>query len=192
MDKAKARKIWWSAVLLYLVFIYATLGYAPVLWDALNEIMGGRGLALVYAAGISIILAIFLYIIFLKKEKSPAKYLLLLIFFYIFFILSKLATFPAEKIHLLEYGILSVLLYNAFKVDLDRYDVRLYIWGSVICFLAGLIDEVIQLVLPDRFFDWKDVFLNVASGITAFMIIRFNILASCQKTLQSLRNSDKI
>ena len=192
MDKAKARKLWWSVVLLYLVFIYATLGYAPALWDALNEIMGGRGLALVYAAGISVILAILVYAIFFKKEKSPAKYLLLLIYFYIFFILNRLATFPAEKIHLLEYGMLSVLLYNALKVDMDRYDVRLYIWGSAICFLAGLVDEVIQLVLPDRFFDWKDVFINAASGITAFMIIRFNILGSGQKALQSLRNSDKI
>jgi VanZ family protein len=192
LGKAKARKIWWSGVLLYLVFIYATLGYAPVLWDALNEITGGSGLAIVYAAGISVVVAILLYTVFFKKEKSPAKYLLLLISFYIFFILNKLATFPAEKIHLLEYGMLSVLLYNALKVDMDRYDVRLYIWGSAICLLAGLIDEIIQLVLPDRFFDWKDVFINAASGITAFVIIRFNILGSGQKALQSLRNSDKI
>lgn len=192
MDKANTRKIWWAAVLLYLFLIYATLGYAPVLWEALNEAVGGKGLGFVYAAGISVILAVFLYVIFVKKERSPVKYLLLLVFSLILFILNNLAIFPAEKIHLLEYVILGVLLYNALKVDLDKYDTRLYLWGCFICFVAGVIDEVIQLVLPGRFFDWKDVVLNVVSGITAFMVIRFNILEPCQKTLQPSRNNDKI
>ena len=158
----------------------------------MNEAVGGKGLGFVYAAGISVILAVFLYVIFVKKERSPVKYLLLLVFSLILFILNNLAIFPAEKIHLLEYVILGVLLYNALKVDLDKYDTRLYLWGCFICFVAGVIDEVIQLVLPGRFFDWKDVVLNVVSGITAFMVIRFNILEPRQKTLQHSRNNDKI
>jgi VanZ family protein len=76
------------------------------------------------------------------------------------------------------YSGLSAILYNALKIDLDRYSLRLYVCGMVICLAVGFFDEVIQFFLPNRVFDWRDVIINFASSVTAFMVIRFNILRS--------------
>ena len=183
MEKGRLRKIWWTVVGLYLAVVYMTLGVARGLWDVLNEFLGGRAIGFIYLVGIVAVLALFVYMVFKKKERSPGRYLLFLLFVSIFFILSKLAIYPVEKFHLLEYGGLSFLVYNALKTELDRYDIRLYILGSLICVGAGVVDEVIQLALPNRVFDYRDIILNAVSSVTAFMVIRFNILDHPQKAL---------
>ncbi len=176
MDKLKARKIWWAACLLYVTAIYATLGVAPKLWEIIDGIADGKGILVLYALGVASVSAVFLYLVFVKKETGPASYFLFAVFVCIFFILNKLAKFPAEKIHLLEYTGLSVVVYNALKIDINRYEIKLYITGIAVCLAVGFVDELIQFFLPARVFDWRDIALNFTSSITAFMIIRFNIL----------------
>ena len=83
---------------------------------------------------------------------------------------------PGEKIHMIQYGVLGIFLYNALKIDFNRFDKRLYIFGSLISMILGSIDEVIQGVLPNRVFTWHDVFINGLSAIIALLLIRFNIL----------------
>jgi hypothetical protein len=148
------------------------------LWDAVNRFTGGRGLVIIYVSGLIVIAALFWYLIIIKKERSPFRYLLFFIFLYIFFKINRLSITPAEKIHLFMYSGLSAILYNALKIDLDRYSLRLYVCGMVICLAVGFFDEVIQFFLPNRVFDWRDVIINFASSVTAFMVIRFNILRS--------------
>jgi hypothetical protein len=49
---------------------------------------------------------------------------------------------PEEAVHFLEYGVLGVLLYA--------------LWGL----LVGTVDEIIQWLVPDRFWDFRDIVLN--------------------------------
>lgn len=88
----------------------------------------------------------------------------------------KLSAYPAEKIHIAQYGILGVLLYNALKIDFDKFAKKLYVIGAAICLVSGALDEVIQWLLPNRYFDLIDLFINGASGIIALFLIRNNIL----------------
>jgi len=176
MTKTNLRATWWLAIILYIAFIYATLGVMPNIWDALNDMLAGKTIAILYIIYSLIATAILIHILFVKKEKSFRKYILFFLFMGIIFAMVKLVKFPAEKTHIAEYGLLGILVYNALKVDFDRFDKRLYLSGIVICLVVGALDEIIQGILPNRYFNWSDVLLNGVSGITTLLLIRFNIL----------------
>ena len=188
MEKKDLKKAWWAIIALYLTVVYSTLGVAPRIWDGFNAFLGGKGVIPVYIICFIATVGLFVYMIFVEKERSANKYLLFFLFVWIFLVLNKLAKFPVEKIHLIEYALLGVFVYNALKMDLGRFDKKLYLFGSLLCLSAGFLDEIIQLFLPKRVFDWRDVALNAVSGVTALMVIRFNVLKEPPKTFTIRRN----
>jgi len=181
MRKKYLRKVWWAITALYLMVVYSTLGVAPRIWDGFNASLGGKGTIPVYIVFFIAAVCLFAYMIFVKKERSPNSYLLFFLFVWIFLALNRLSRFPVEKIHLIEYALLGVFVYNALKIDIDRFDKKLYLFGSLFCLSAGFLDEIIQLLLPNRVFDWRDAVLNAAGSVIALMVIRFNILKEPQK-----------
>ena len=64
----------------------------------------------------------------------------------------------AERFHLLLYGILSAIVFWALKLDVKNK--RIYIYTAVIGCALGMIDELIQGVLPSRVFDVRDICMN--------------------------------
>jgi VanZ family protein len=65
---------------------------------------------------------------------------------------------PEEAVHLLEYGILGLLLYRALT---DRIpDPTVYVAAILIGILVGTVDELIQWLVPGRFWDFRDIVLN--------------------------------
>ncbi|MBU3958904.1 MAG: VanZ family protein [Candidatus Omnitrophica bacterium] len=176
MRKTNLRRFWWTIITLYILFTYASLGVMPAIWSRLNAFLGGRGVIAQYIIYSLVGISVFMYILFFKKEKSITRYFLFLLFIGIFFIMVKFEKNPGEKIHMAQYGLLGVLLYNALKIESGSFSKNLYLLGSFICLVVGAVDEVIQWILPNRFFTWHDVFINGASGIIALLVIRFNIL----------------
>ena len=176
MTTVSLRTIWWSITVIYVMVNYATLGVMPGIWKKINAILGGQGIILQHVIYSSIALTLFAFLIFIKKERSLVRYLLLLLFIIVFLAMYLLEVNPGEKIHMVQYGMLGVLAYNALKVDFNRFGKALYLYGALICFAAGALDEMIQWFLPNRWFTWHDVFINGASGILALLIIRFHVL----------------
>lgn len=74
MTKMSLRAIWWSITFLYIAFIYATLGVMPMIWDKINTILAGKSVAVVYTIYSIVGTLIFIYISFIKKERSLLKY----------------------------------------------------------------------------------------------------------------------
>lgn len=69
-----------------------------------------------------------------------------------------------ERTHLFEYSLVGVLVYQA----LAERGVRLpSAWAVGVTALLGLADEIIQLFVPGRFFDWRDVGFNALAGLMA-------------------------
>jgi VanZ family protein len=176
MSNINSRKIWWAIAILYIVLNYATLGIMPLIWERLNSFFGGRGVMLQYIIYLFIGLYVLIYLLFVKKERAPVKYMLFFFFIFIFFLMVRFEKNPGEKIHMGQYGLLGILLYNALKMDFDKFKNTLYVYGSAACIIAGAFDEIIQWFLPNRFFTWHDVFINGLSGVISLLIIRFNIL----------------
>lgn len=178
MAKVKLRKIWWTLVLSYIALLYLTLGCMPTVWSKINAFFGGKGVISIYLIYSLTGISIFIYILFIKKEKSIRKYLLFFLFSIIFLIMTKLEKNPGEKIHMAQYGLLGILLYNALKIDFDRFGRKLYLYAFIICVITGALDEVIQWILPNRCFTWHDVFINGLSGIITLLGIRFIFLST--------------
>ena len=79
---------------------------------------------------------------------------------------------PEERIHLIQYGILACLVVRALKLDFPP--LAAYAGAFFLTSLLGLGDEGIQHILPNRYFEWKDVILNsVSAGLGLLLGLSF-------------------
>ena len=78
---------------------------------------------------------------------------------------------PEERIHLVEYGVLSFFVYRALRFDFSGFALFALTFLMVSGF--GFFDEVIQGILPNRYFGWRDVLLNAAGGFIGIGLIAF-------------------
>ncbi|MCU0822812.1 MAG: VanZ family protein, partial [Spirochaetes bacterium] len=90
-------------------------------------------------------------------------------FFTAYFSIVQVYKVPAEKIHFIEYGLLAFLLFRALKLNVP--DKLNYPLSFLIIIMIGWGDEAIQLVVPDRYYDLRDVFLNGLSGGLILLLI---------------------
>jgi len=74
-----------------------------------------------------------------------------------------------EKIHFIEYGVLSYLIYMASRTDFSPR--RSYLISLVLTSVFGWIDEGIQHLLPNRYYQLSDVALNSISGALGLMLV---------------------
>jgi Ca2+/Na+ antiporter len=79
---------------------------------------------------------------------------------YVFFTL-KLWRRPEEAIHFLEYGLLGFFLFKAFRHHI--HDKSVYIAAFLLGAMIGLFDEILQWMIPLRYWDLRDVGLNALS-----------------------------
>ena len=181
MTRSRMRILWWSITGLYLLFTYATLGMAPPIWNTLNKALGNQGVILIYVIYAAATAAIGFYFVAKRERKKPQHYILLVLFMAVFFLMLQQEKNPGEKIHMAQYGVLGIFLYKALAIDFDRYNYRLYLNGAAISLMAGEVDEIIQGLLPNRWFTWHDVFINGFSGILTLLIIRILVSGKVQE-----------
>lgn len=99
------------------------------------------------------------------------------------FIIYQFIPNPYEFTHLPEYAILSMLLVWALgnkKVmrTNTKKEKRLssviiknpYFLSGTITGIIGTLDEIYQYFLPNRYFTWYDIFLNILGGILGLLI----------------------
>ena len=76
---------------------------------------------------------------------------------------------PEERSHLIEYSVLAVFIHEALK---ERTGNGTKVWrpallAILITTAIGLLDEAIQLVVPDRVFDPIDMLFNTLAAVLA-------------------------
>lgn len=152
-------------MLLYVAAIYLTLYLVPLATGALGR--AGLGWVVRYGPVMGVFVVLVLAGYRLLESPSRRSMPMLALFGavavgYVFFI-RLLSDVPVERVHLLEYGLLAVLLVRAFE---DRYGpVRTVSYAVSFVFLLGFMDEILQGVLPNRYYDARDVATNVCSGL---------------------------
>lgn len=72
---------------------------------------------------------------------------------------------PEEAIHFVQYGGLGLLLFRALGFRLA--DPSIYVAGALLGTAAGTADELIQWLVPNRYFDYRDVGINALAGVLA-------------------------
>ena len=153
----------WGLALIYIAFVYSTIPLMPQVWRALREYTQGSvrylGILLVVAVGVVIVAKVWRRV----RRRRWGPYLALAVIGPIYvYLLREYAIFPAERLHLIEYGFMGGFLFRALRVDLSARSAYIAAFAATV--LLGFGDECIQWILPQRFFEVKDVQLNAISG----------------------------
>ncbi len=160
-DKPPREKEWisWSYVFFWTLVIFLTIPVARHIQGHI-EAMWGREAFTVIALG-AIIIGSIRAVTYLSREgiKSIGNYTWLLLTTAIFigytFHLSKA---PEEALHFVEYGVLGLLIFRALSHKIRDYSI--YFSASVIGALIGTLDETVQWLIPQRYWDYRDIWLN--------------------------------
>jgi len=169
--KGVSREWRWGIVIIYLLAIYSFLPFAPGFW---RYVLGQWGNSVDYLGFFltSLIGTYFLlHLIFQRQVRKISVYAAFcLISMVCLAILKYLCITGAERFHLLMYGVLSCFVFWALKLNVKGK--RVYLYTTIIAFIFGVLDEVIQGILPMRVFDIKDILMNwLSSGMGTLFII---------------------
>lgn len=156
----------WGWVLLVTLLIYSTLGPAQLLVAKLRALNLLRiSIYTLVAIGTAIIGYRWVK---LKPNWTEIGVVAGAIFMYLIVWLR--IELPEERTHLIEYGLLASLIHKALQ-ERQKNGIKipfLALFAILLNGLIGCIDETIQLFLPNRFFDYRDIIFN---GLAGFMVI---------------------
>ena len=161
----------WGGALGYIAFVYATIPLLPTVWEVLLKHSEGavRHLGIVAVAVPLVAVAINLWRRF-KGGPILLPYVALLAIAVCYaYLLARFAEFPAERLHLVEYGLVAILLLRALRLDFTAKSA--FALAFALTGVVGLVDEGIQAVLPQRYFEFKDILLNIVSGGLGLLVV---------------------
>lgn len=166
---------------IYLLSIYLTLPFTPDIilllatkigWKNLSWLLNGL---LIMASGIVLIL--------LYQSLKLCTWIWAGLPVLGLGVLASTMEKAVERIHFLQYALFGLLLFLAMGKPTGKKR----LWVLVGVFLAGLLDETIQWVLPNRYWDIKDVatdFLGGALGVwlTVYLFSEKNTTSLSEKS----------
>lgn len=151
----------------YVGVIYATLPVMRPILDFLKENLGETFSPAVYVLLFFVALGIIVF--FLMQGRGWKSLVLLVGILGVTAYLLPSIKYPEERIHFVEYAVLGVLLYFALREKIQGR--RALFCIPVVIFFVGLGDELIQGILPNRVYDFRDVLMNLAGGILGELIL---------------------
>ncbi len=162
----RERHLWlWTAAVL--VAIYGTLGLTRSLAGALRE----SGL-LVAAFVLGMLLVGATIVVHgLKTKPGGAEIAVVLGIAAAYLMVFVRMTIPEERTHLIEYGVVAVFIHQALlerKGQGKNVPVPALLAALATAFF-GVVDECIQMFLPSRVFDPRDILFNVVAGGMAIL-----------------------
>lgn len=157
-------RISWAIVTLYTALIFATLADVVLIMDVIERWVGDLLGTMLSVLTLALLTLFFVYLIVFKKERQPWRYLLMVFVIASVAIIERFISYPAEKVHLVEYGILGWMIYQAVRMSGGGV-VAGYFWTMALVLIIGTADEIVQMYLPMRVFDFRDIVINFHSGI---------------------------
>ncbi len=161
----------WAALGAYVAAIYASLPFAPrvglrFLRTAPGSWVLGPGLALVVLAGAAAL------VLGLRRRRAPARaYAALAVAAGGYALaLSWLSAHHLERTHLPEYGIAAWLAWRAIA-PLVPGPLAGYAAGAALAAAIGYGDELLQSIVPGRYYDIRDVGMNALGSVLAVIVI---------------------
>lgn len=176
----------------YTALIFASLYWVPFLAQFLRS----HEILKTTIELFNVILALSLVTLFLFKyqiQSLKAYGLFFLLFFLLFFELAA-TELLVERLHYLEYGLLFALWFRAFR---HFFHPRVFHYGATLwfVFLLGCLDEGAQFFLPNRHFDWTDIYRNTCGslfGMAAVMILMYYRQDGNYFCFRSVSNKDNL
>lgn len=155
--------------MLYIILIFATIPYVPKIWGLVTKPLGKNTSSILNISYGLLGLGVTLFSYFKLQKKSLTFYAILGLLFLSYTYLLKNLNVTVEKVHLLEYGLLSFLVYWAVNSDMKWILTYGIILATV--FIVGWADESIQMITPGRVYEFSDVLLNWKAGVLGFLFV---------------------
>ncbi len=167
----------WMIAGLWLLFIYATLPLARSISGFLRE-------AIPFSAAINAgifltVTAILIFVLIERINHDLLNYLLLTLILIAGGLIVCFIKIPEEKIHFLQYGVLSFLILRALNDEQPR--AKHYLLAFILTAGCGWLDEGIQHLLPQRYYDLRDILFNAGGG---FLGLLFSLIAKRRRNPQ--------
>ncbi|MGI9584050.1 MAG: VanZ family protein [Acidimicrobiia bacterium] len=158
-------KRYWIAAAVVVALIYATLGLAQSLAEELRD---QEWVSTAIWLGLWLIVAA-IVVLGLKRRTGWAMIGVALGIVGVYVLVMARMGIPEERSHLIEYGIVAILVHEALKERFaGRYGVlKPAMLAIAITAVIGTVDELIQAVLPNRVFDIRDVAFNAFAAVLA-------------------------
>ena len=164
-----------------MALIYLTIPYTPRVRDFFIGLLGTH-----FDIAINVLLTAIIVataaVIFIRRRRyyNLSFYLSVTTLLSVYAVMIYLATPVAiEKMHLLEYGFLSYLALRAVNGSgVIASETKQSLCVILIVILVGFSDEAIQRFTPGRFYQTKDVILNMVSGILSLFMLKLLKLKS--------------
>lgn len=150
----------WFSVILCILGIFLIAPFARIIQEFVSSQWSRSVFGYVVLAATLVGFSLLFYVLLFRfKIRRFRQYfwLILILGTYIYFTLS-LWDAPEEAVHFLYYGLLGYFLLRALRFHIR--DKSIYFTVFFIGSLVGMVDEIIQWILPDRFWDIRDVGLN--------------------------------
>lgn len=167
----RERRLWFG-VIFVIVAIYSTLGIAGTLTAYLRA---QNLLNLSFVLGFVLIMKTIILSGLRKPSGRQEIWIGLGIVAVYGMVMVRVFVTPEERTHLIEYGIVATLIYQAV-LERARNGIRVSypaILTITITAVFGFLDEGIQYFLPNRVYDIRDVGFNALAGVMAVVAIRF-------------------
>jgi hypothetical protein len=167
----------WMLVAAWTAVIYTTIPFARVLQ---KEVAGSRFGSEAFQWGVIAILvlvALGALRAIVRMRASVDRYLWLgaVTAIFAWYTLS-LKSSPEEAVHFVQYGVLGVLIYRALAHSIS--DPTIWITAVSIGASIGILDEVIQWLTPERYWDLRDIWLNFFGVALTMIGLAFGIRPS--------------
>ena len=166
--KIRSIKKIWIIILIYVLFIYISLPYFPVFVAFLKNYISKdtlNNLSLLFCISFFLVLSKWIYD---KKYKFVQDIFIispLLLLTYMSFSLDVWA----ERVHFIQYGLLGLLVSRAYKIG----TLKILLASGLFIMSVGLVDEIIQWFLPNRYGDIRDVVMNSLGGVSGLWLGQF-------------------
>jgi len=165
----------WTVVFFYTVAIFVVTPYLPQLISIASSQWSSSGVSR-FVLGVEIVIALlilalaFRFLIY-KRKKSALLLIFVAGIFLLSFIIYQFIPNPYEFTHLPEYAILSILIIKTLDKDKrNSFLKNSYFLSGLSTGIIGIGDEIYQHFLPNRFFTWYDILLNILGGILGLLI----------------------
>lgn len=155
----------WAWTLAVVVAIYSTLGLARTLAGVLREeglLVAAFALGMLLVAGTAAVLG-------LRRRPGGLEIGVALGVATAYYMVLVRMALPEERTHLIEYGVVAVLIHEALKERAKgSRRVPVPALAAIVTAAAvGAIDEGIQAFLPTRVFDFEDIVFNFLAAVMA-------------------------
>ena len=163
---SKRERRLWFWLLIVLVAIYSTLGFAGTLASFLTdrELLTPVFFLCLFLVGATVLTQ------GLKTRPSGVEIVVALGIISVYLLMfARMAIPDAHRGHLIEYSVVAIFIYEALteRINQGRPIPAPALLAILATTLLGVLDECIQLFLPNRVFDPFDMLFNFLAGLMA-------------------------